>query len=288
MQLFCKIFLNKVYKYDVLIYNVQREIIFIVRRYILKNKLAEASRNMHKTVENAEIAVSLIDKIADSILDAEGDVKSIMDRDPAASSAAEVVLLYSGFHAVSAYRFAHKLDKSGYKFAARAVSQAAKLVTGIEIHPSAKIGKRLFIDHGSGVVIGETAEIGDDCTIYQGATLGGTGKDTGKRHPTLGNNVMVGSGAKILGPIKVGDNSKIAAGAVVLNEVPENSTAVGIPARVVRKEGERVKEECADLDQIHIPDPVSLELCRLKARIDELEKIVASSAGTETKEDNDK
>lgn len=146
-----------------------------------------------------------------------------------------------------------------------------RFLTGIEIHPGAKIGKGVFIDHGSGVVIGETTEIGDGCTIYQGATLGGTGKEKGKRHPTLGKNVLVGTGAKILGPFKVGDNSKIAANAVVLEEIPPNSTAVGVPARVVKQNGVRI---CEDLDQIHIPDPVSQELCQMRYRIDKLEKLL--------------
>ena len=145
----------------------------------------------------------------------------------------------------------------------------AKKKTGIEIHPGAKIGRGLFIDHGTGVVIGETTEIGDDCVIYQGVTLGGTGKDHGKRHPTLGNNVMVGAGAKVLGPVKIGDNVKIAAGAVVLTDIPDNATAVGVPARIARIGGK--KPDC-DLDQIHIPDPVAQEICRLEARIRKLEK----------------
>ena len=148
------------------------------------------------------------------------------------------------------------------------VSQWIRFSTGIEIHPGATIGRNFFIDHGSGVVIGETTEIGDDCTIYQGVTLGGTGKDTGKRHPTLGNNVMVGSGAKVLGPIKIGNNVRIAAGAVVLTDIPDNCTAVGIPARVVRRDGEKVQ----DLDQIHVPDPIAQEIRRLEERIEQLEK----------------
>ena len=148
------------------------------------------------------------------------------------------------------------------------ISQAARFFTGIEIHPGAKIGRGVFIDHGSGVVIGETAEVGDGCTIYQGVTLGGTGKDKGKRHPTLGKNVLVGAGARILGPFTVGDNAKIAANAVVLSEVPDNSTAVGVPARVVRRNGVRVEQ----LDQVHIPDPVSQELCRLEHEIDKLRR----------------
>ena len=148
------------------------------------------------------------------------------------------------------------------------ISQFSRCITGIEIHPGAKIGKGLLIDHGSGVVIGETAEIGDYCLIYQGCTLGGTGKEHGKRHPTLGNNVMVGSGAKILGPFKVGDGAKIAANAVVLEEVPPNCTAVGVPARIVKQPGKKVY----DLDQVHIPDPISMELCKLQIRLDKLEK----------------
>ncbi len=197
----------------------------------------------------------------------QAELTSIRERDPAADSNAEVALLYSGYHAVLAYRIAHILHVRGYKVAARLISQTAKFFTGIEIHPGAKIGKGLFIDHGTGVVIGETAEIGDNCTLYQGVTLGGTGKDVGKRHPTLGNNVMVGAGAKILGPFKVGDNAKIAANAVVLSEVPSDSTAVGIPARIVKR-----KNIKCDLDQVHIPDPVSQELCRLNHQIELLEK----------------
>ena len=199
------------------------------------------------------------------------DVEAFRQRDPAARSNAEILLLYSGMHARIAHRVSHKLYTKGHHFSARAVSQGAKFITGIEIHPGATIGRGLVIDHGSGVVIGETAEIGDNCTIYQGVTLGGTGKDEGKRHPTLGNNVMVGSGAKILGPVCIGDNVKVAAGAVVLTELPENSTAVGIPAKVVRVGGERVAN---DLDQIHIPDPVQQELNALRAEINSLRAII--------------
>lgn len=196
------------------------------------------------------------------------EIASVRDRDPAARSDFEILLTYSGLHAVMIYRVAHRLYVNQYKTAARALSQLGKLITGIEIHPGAKIGRGLFIDHGSGVVIGETAEIGDYCTLYQGVTLGGTGKGKGKRHPTLGNNVMVGCGAKVLGPFKVGDNAKIAANAVVLEAIPANATAVGVPARVVKRDGVRVN----DLDQIHIPDPVSQELCRQRAKIEELEQ----------------
>ncbi len=197
------------------------------------------------------------------------DINSIKKRDPAARSSLEVILLYPGFHAVFWYRVAHWFFKHKRFFIARFISQRAKYKTGIEIHPGAVIGKGLFIDHGTGVVIGETTVIGDDCTIYQGATLGGTGKDKGKRHPTIGNNVMVGCGAKILGPFKVGDNVKIASNAVVLTEIPANSTAVGVPARVVRYNGERVEY---DLDQVHIPDPLSQELCKLQFEIEKLQK----------------
>jgi serine O-acetyltransferase len=195
------------------------------------------------------------------------DIAAVRQRDPAAKSDVEVLLLYSGVHAILAYRVAHKLYIGKHYFSARLVSQLARRMTGVEIHPGATIGKGFFIDHGMGVVIGETTEIGDNCSIYQGVTLGGTGKDIGKRHPTLGNNVMVGAGAKVLGPFRVGDNSKIAAGAVVLREVPDNSTAAGVPAKVVRQHGRKASD---DVDQIHIPDPVAQELARLEARLEEL------------------
>lgn len=194
------------------------------------------------------------------------DIKSILERDPAARNAFEVALLYPGFHAVLFHRFAHMLYKCGLRFIPRLISQISRFFTKIEIHPGATIGKGLLIDHGCGVVIGETTVIGNDCTIYQGVTLGGTGKETGKRHPTLGNNVMVGAGAKILGPFTVGDNCKIAANAVLLREVEPDSTCVGVPARVVKRGAKRVN----DLDQVHIPDPVSQELCKMAVRIDAL------------------
>ena len=197
------------------------------------------------------------------------DVKAVLERDPAARNSLEVLLLYPGVNALFWHRFSHFLYKHNIKLLARLISQLVRFFTGIEIHPGATIGRRLFIDHGMGVVIGETTIIGDDCTIYQGVTLGGTGKDTGKRHPTLGNNVMVGSGAKILGPFCVGDNSKIAAGAVVLSEVPPDSTCVGVPARIVKREG--VKIVNSDLDQVKIPDPVSMQLCTLSVHIKNLE-----------------
>ncbi|MBQ8432917.1 MAG: serine O-acetyltransferase [Clostridia bacterium] len=210
-------------------------------------------------------------------------VQTVKERDPAARSTAEVLLLYSGVHAILLHRVAHHLYQKEHFFAARAISQLGRSVTGIEIHPGATIGKGFFIDHGMGVVIGETAEIGDNCTIYQGVTLGGTGKDVGKRHPTLHDNVMVGAGAKVLGPVEVGSNSKIAANAVVLRPVPENSTAVGIPAKVVKKDGVRVQ---VDLDQVHIPDPVAQELNRLNEKLNEvsraLEALEAKQAAKKT------
>ena len=192
------------------------------------------------------------------------DIRAYQRNDPAARSAMEILLLYNGLHATIDYRIAHWLLRHHCRFLARAVSQWSKLWTGIEIHPGARIGKRLVIDHGTGIVIGETAEIGDDCLLYQGVTLGGTGKDVGKRHPTLGNNVMVGAGAKVLGPIHIGNNARIAANAVVLREVPDNATVVGVPGHVVRLCGEK-------LDHIHTPDPVMLELEMLKQRLSRLE-----------------
>lgn len=191
------------------------------------------------------------------------DINAILERDPAARSKAEVFFLYSGFKAVRSHRKAHWFYNHNHKFIARFISQRSRHKTGIEIHPAAKIGKGLFIDHGMGVVIGETTVIGDNCTIYQNVTLGGTGKDTGKRHPTLGNNVLVGAGAKVLGPFKVGDNARIAAGAVVLSEVPANATAVGVPARIVKLNGIRSET----LDQIHVSDPVALALCNFDHKI---------------------
>ena len=200
------------------------------------------------------------------------DIRNIVEKDPAARNGLEVLICYPGIWALIWHRPAHWLYKHHCPFLARVISQLTRFFTGIEIHPGAKIGRRCFIDHGMAIIIGETAEVGDDVTIYQGVTLGGTGKDVGKRHPTLGDNVMVGAGAKVLGPIRVGANSKIAAGAVVLSDVPENSTAVGIPARVVRQNNVRVKDTQSDLDQIHIPDPISQELCKLQHKIEKLEK----------------
>ena len=187
--------------------------------------------------------------------------------DPAARSKLEIFLLYNGLHAQIYYRVAHWLYGHKCLFLARWVSQRAKRRTGGEIHPAAKIGRRLVIDHGTGIVIGATAEIGDDCLLYQGVTLGGTGAAREKRHPTLGNNVMVGCGAKVLGPFKVGDNVKIAANSVVLREVPDNCTVVGIPGHIVRVGGEK-------LDHIHTPDPIQLEIAALSERVQQLEKLL--------------
>lgn len=205
------------------------------------------------------------------------DIALIRNSDPAARNAVEILLTYPTLRAIRSYRLAHWFYVRKYYTIARIISQHARNKTGIEIHPGATIGKGLFIDHGMGVVIGETAVIGDNCLLYQGVTLGGTGKDKGKRHPTLGNNVLVGAGAKVLGPFTVGNNVKIAANAVVLNAIPDDCTAVGVPARIVRRKGEKVHQHkvTQDIDQIHIPDPVSLELCRLQAEVDSLKKEIA-------------
>ena len=200
------------------------------------------------------------------------DIRAVRERDPAARNAAEVLLLYTGLHAIMLHRPAYFLYRHRWFFLARLISQFARWITGVEIHPGAEIGTGVFIDHGSGIVIGETAVVGDGCTLYQGVTLGGTGKDKGKRHPTLEKNVTVGSGAKVLGPFTVGENSKIAAGAVVLSAIPPDCTAVGVPARIVRRAGVRV---CQDLDQVHIPDPVAQELCAMRMRMEKLEKQVS-------------
>ena len=242
----------------------------------LKKGIDNTSKLLAAGFEAAKKQIPALRRIADEISDeVKTDIAAVRERDPAARNDLEVLMLYSGVHAILAYRVAHKLYLGKKYFPARAVSQFAKFITGIEIHPGATIGKGLVIDHGSGVVIGETAEIGDNCTLYQGVTLGGTGKDTGKRHPTLGNNVMVGAGAKVLGPFRIGDNSKIAAGAVVLSEIPSNATAVGIPARVVRRDGVRVMSCEEELDQVHLPDPVAQQLCRLEARCARLEAELA-------------
>ncbi len=200
------------------------------------------------------------------------DIRCVKARDPAARSVLEILFLYPGLRAIRMHRRAYWFYHHKMYFLARWVSQRASRKTGIEIHPAVKIGKRLFIDHGTGVVIGETAEIGDDVTLYQGVTLGGTGKDTGKRHPTIGNNVMIGAGAKVLGPLHIGDNTRVAAGAVVLRDIPANCTATGVPARVIKIDGVRVYDA---LDQIHIPDPVAQELSRLESEITGLKQQLA-------------
>ena len=195
-------------------------------------------------------------------------------------STAEVFLLYPGVHAGIYHRLTHWLYGHKRFFLARMISQFARTMTGVEIHPGATIGRGLFIDHGMGIVIGETAEVGDYCTIYHGVTLGGTGKDTGKRHPTIGDHVLISTGAKVLGPFTVGSNSRIGANAVVLQEVPPNSTVVGVKARVVKIDGHRVPS--FDLDQIHMPDPVSQELCRLEHRVYENERRLGLQDGADS------
>lgn len=200
------------------------------------------------------------------------DIRLIRENDPAARNTLEILLTYPTLRAIRCYRLAHRFYLRKHYTAARMISQWARKKTGIEIHPGATIGKGLFIDHGMGVVIGETAVIGDNCLLYQGVTLGGTGKDKGKRHPTLGDNVLVGAGAKVLGPFTVGSNVKIAANAVVLNAIPDNCTAVGVPAHIVKMNGKKVHKVTADIDQVHIPDPVSQEICRLHSEIDSLKK----------------
>ncbi|RCX18926.1 serine O-acetyltransferase [Anaerobacterium chartisolvens] len=203
------------------------------------------------------------------------DARAIAKRDPAAKSVFEVMLLYAGFHAVFLHRFAHWFYKKRLFLPARFISQLSRFITGIEIHPGAVIGRGLFIDHGMGVVIGETAEVGENCTIYHGVTLGGTGKDKGKRHPTIGNNVLIGAGAKILGPFNVGDNSMIGAGSIVMDEVPPHTTVTGPKARHVKHKGKKLIPS-VELDQIHMPDPVAQELCSLRARLEHLEAALRS------------
>ena len=198
-------------------------------------------------------------------------LRAYQARDPAARSRVEIFLLYPGVHAIIYHRIAHWFYRHELKFIARWVSQWSRCWTGIEIHPGATIGRRLVIDHGMGIVIGETAEIGDDCLIYHGVTLGGTGKDQGKRHPTIGNNVLISTGAKVLGPFKVGDGARIAANAVVLQEVPENATAVGIPAQIVRVQGQKV-DYAAEVDQTSVKNPTLEKLAALAQRVEELEQ----------------
>ncbi|HEX2924648.1 MAG TPA: serine O-acetyltransferase EpsC [Ruminiclostridium sp.] len=215
------------------------------------------------------------------------DAKSIASRDPAAKSTLEVILLYPGFHALVYHKMAHWFYRKKRFFIARFISQFARHFTGIEIHPGAKIGSGLFIDHGMGVVIGESAEIGDNCTIYHGVTLGGTGKDKGKkRHPTVGNNVLIGAGAKVLGPFKIGDNSTIGANTFVSFEVEPYSTVVGVKGRTVKIEGKRVDCPSESLDQIHLPDPLSQEICRLAARLQHFEQLLGNAGKTLCSKDN--
>ena len=198
------------------------------------------------------------------------DLRAVFDRDPAATSTLEVVLTYAGFHALLAYRVAHRLRLWGIPLLPRMICQFARWLTGIEIHPAATIGNGFFIDHGMGVVIGETAEIGDYVTLFQGVTLGGTGKEHGKRHPTIGNHVVIGAGAKILGGIRVGDNVKIGANSVVLKSIPSNSTVIGVPARIIKAEGERMPE--ATMDHTNMPDPIVDRFEALERELIELRK----------------
>ena len=205
-------------------------------------------------------------------------------RDPAARSKLEIFLPYPGVHATLYHQAAHFCYCHKMKFLARTISQWSRFWTGIEIHPGAKIGRRLVIDHGMGIVIGETAEVGDDCLIYHGVTLGGTGKDQGKRHPTIGNNVLLSTGSKVLGPFKVGDGARIAANAVVLKEIPENATAVGVPARVVRIAGEKTNF-VGDVDQVSVTDPVQKELEAINSRLTWLENYLDRTHQPEEKKD---
>ncbi|UOQ44641.1 serine O-acetyltransferase [Halobacillus salinarum] len=205
------------------------------------------------------------------------DVDVVFDQDPAARSYFEVILTYSGLHATWAHRVAHACFKRKFFFLARVISQISRFLTGIEIHPGAKIGRRFFIDHGMGVVIGETCEIGDNVTLFQGVTLGGTGKEKGKRHPTLMNNSLVATGAKVLGSITIGENSKVGAGSVVLHDVPDNSTVVGIPGHVVVQDGKKVRQK--DLDHHKLPDPVYDRLNELETQIEQLKKELQEAKG---------
>jgi serine O-acetyltransferase len=220
---------------------------------------------------NWELRRGPVEDMSDTFHKIKKDFQAALSMDPAATSRLEVALTYAGFHALLFYRLAHGLWKKRIPFVPRALSQIARFLTGIEIHPGATIGSGLFIDHGMGVVIGETTEIGDNVTLFQGVTLGGTGKQRGKRHPTVGSHVVVGTGAKVLGPIKIGNYVKIGANAVVLQDVPDHSTVVGIPGRIVRIKDERVADE-ALMDHIHIPDPIADRLIELQVQIDTLKK----------------
>lgn len=214
------------------------------------------------------------------------DVDVVFGQDPAARNRLEVMLTYSGVHAVWAHRVAHAFHKRKLFFIARVISQFSRFLTGIEIHPGAKIGRRFFIDHGMGVVIGETCEIGDNCTIYQGVTLGGTGKEGGKRHPTLKDNVLVAAGAKVLGSITLGEWAKVGAGSVVLKDVPDNSTVVGIPGQIVVQNGVRVNKDRKDLNHHKLPDPVAEKCDTLEQRIVELQKELNEMRGVSKDDDH--
>ncbi|MCQ9207047.1 MAG: serine O-acetyltransferase [Omnitrophica bacterium] len=212
------------------------------------------------------------------------EIKATFERDPAATSLPEVLLTYSGLQAIIFYRIAHRLLKMKLPFLPRLISQFARWVTGIEIHPGAVIGTSLFIDHGMGIVIGETSVIGNNVTLFQGVTLGGTGKERGKRHPTLGNNIVVGGGAKILGNVNIGDNVQIGANAVVIRNVPPNSTVVGIPGRIVKKEGKKVSG--ISLDHTSLPDPIAQHLDRLQDEIDHIESEIKDHHEKKSMEDS--
>ena len=264
----------------------------VYRFYSLKNNLSAAIEDiiyhLHKQIKTVlrynsdmynlsdeelenmaeNITYDFMEKIPQIRAYLETDVQAAFDGDPAAVSKDEVILSYPGVYAISVYRIAHELFTLGVPMIPRIMTEHAHSITGIDIHPGATIGRYFFIDHGTGIVIGETTVIGEHVKMYQGVTLGGTGKDTGKRHPTLGNNVLVGCGARVLGPFKVGDNARIAAGAVVLNEIPADSTAVGVPAQVVKMNGEKIDL----LDQIHYTNPVTQEIQRLNKEIEELRK----------------
>ena len=214
------------------------------------------------------------------------DIQAVLDRDPATRSRLEAVLCCPGYRAVRRHRRAHFFYKHGMRLIARMISERTRRLTGIDIHPGAQIGEGFFIDHGTGVVIGETTVIGKNCSIFQNATLGGTGKDTGKRHPTLGDNVMVSAGAKVLGPFTVGDNSRIASNSVVLSEIPPDSTAVGVPAKVVRIAGKKVNY-VGDVDQVSVSDPVSTELAALRRELNELRRKVEGDAACEAPDETE-
>ncbi len=238
------------------------------KRYALRPTLQASKKSINHTTKEGNMGF---------FKDVREDIKAVLDRDPAARNGFEVLLCYPGIWSVIMHRPAHWLYRHKLKLLARIISQIMRWFTGVEIHPGAVIGKRCFIDHGMAIIIGETTEIGNDVTIYQGVTLGGTGKDTGKRHPTIGNNVILSSGAKILGPFTVGNNVKIGAGSVVLQEVPDNCTVVGIPGTIVRRNGKPISE----MDQVDMPDPVAVELECLRRRVVELEEIVADKLGVD-------